>query len=57
MQINLQAIIMKRYVTKSNVNIVEEMVNMISASRSYEANATALDANKQMAQKALEIGN
>lgn len=45
------------YVTKSNVNIVEEMVNMISASRSYEANATALDANKQMAQKALEIGN
>lgn len=44
------------YVTKSNVNIVEEMVNMISASRSYEANATALDANKQMAQKALEIG-
>ncbi|MCQ2978993.1 MAG: flagellar basal body rod protein FlgC [Clostridia bacterium] len=45
------------YVTKSNVNIVEEMVNMISASRSYEANATALDANKSMAQKALEIGN
>ena len=44
------------YVEKSNVNIVEEMVNMISASRSYEANATALDANKQMAQKALEIG-
>lgn len=44
------------YVTKSNVNIVEEMVNMISASRSYEANATALDANKSMAQKALEIG-
>ena len=45
------------YVTKSNVNIVEEMVNMISASRSYEANATALDANKSMAQKALEIGS
>lgn len=44
------------YVEKSNVNIVEEMVNMISASRSYEANATALDANKSMAQKALEIG-
>lgn len=45
------------YVTKSNVNIVEEMVNMISASRSYEANATAMDANKSMAQKALEIGS
>ncbi len=44
------------YVTKSNVNIVEEMVNMISASRSYEANVTAMDASKSMAQKALEIG-
>jgi flagellar basal-body rod protein FlgC len=39
-----------------NVNIVEEMVNMISASRSFEANATAVRATKDMAGIALEIG-
>ncbi len=39
-----------------NVNIVEEMVNMISASRSFEANATAVGATKDMAAIALEIG-
>ena len=39
-----------------NVNIVSEMVNMISASRSYEANVTAMNAMKSMAVKALEIG-
>jgi len=44
------------YVLKPNVNIVTEMVNMISASRSYEASVTAMDSNKAMAQKALEIG-
>lgn len=44
------------YVARPNVNIIEEMVNMISASRSYEANVTAMNAMKAMAAKALEIG-
>lgn len=44
------------YVLYPNVNTMEEMVNMISALRSYEANATALNATKNMAMKALEIG-
>ncbi|HHX59576.1 MAG TPA: flagellar basal body rod protein FlgC [Epulopiscium sp.] len=44
------------YVAMPNVNIVSEMVNMISASRSYEANVTAMNAMKSMATKALEIG-
>ena len=39
-----------------NVNPVEEMANMISAQRSYEANVTAMGTAKAMAQKALEIG-
>lgn len=39
-----------------NVEIVSEMVNMISATRAYEANVTALSASKSMAVKALEIG-
>ena len=44
------------YVTYPNVNIVEEMTNLIDASRSYEANVTAFDASKAMAMKGLEIG-
>lgn len=44
------------YVNTPNVNIVEEMVDMISATRSYEANVTAMNAAKSMAMKALEIG-
>jgi len=44
------------YVTMPNVNIVEEMVNMISASRSYEANITAINNTKAMLSKTLEIG-
>ncbi len=44
------------YVLMPNVNIVTEMVNMISATRSYEANVTALNATKSMLMKALEIG-
>ncbi len=44
------------YVAMPNVNPVEEMANMISAQRSYEANVTAMNAAKSMAQKALEIG-
>ncbi len=45
----------KGYVQQSNVNIVTEMVDMISASRSYEANLTALNSSKQMAKDSLEI--
>ncbi|WP_053957443.1 flagellar basal body rod protein FlgC [Inediibacterium massiliense] len=44
------------YVQMPNVDIVTEMVNMISATRSYEANVTAMNATKSMAMKALEIG-
>ena len=44
------------YVRLPNVNVVTEMVDMISASRAYEANMTALNAAKSMALKALEIG-
>ncbi len=44
------------YVRFPNVNLLEEMVNMMSASRSYEANVTALNTTKAMAAKALEIG-
>ena len=46
----------KGYVAMPNVNLMEEMVNMISATRGYEANVTALKAAKDMALKALEIG-
>ena len=44
------------YVAMPNINLMEEMVNMISATRGYEANVTALKAAKEMALKALEIG-
>lgn len=44
------------YVTLPNINVIEEMVNMISATRSYEANVAAVNAAKNMALKALEIG-
>lgn len=44
------------YVRTPNVNVVTEMVDMISASRAYEANVTALNASKAMFNKALEIG-
>ncbi|NLB89476.1 MAG: flagellar basal body rod protein FlgC [Syntrophomonadaceae bacterium] len=44
------------YVNYPNVNIVEEMINMISATRSYEANAKVIEATKSMVLKALEIG-
>ena len=43
------------YVEMPNVNIVVEMVNMISASRSYEANVTALTTARTMNSKTLEI--
>ena len=46
----------KGYVELPNVNIVEEMTDMISASRSYEANAQIIIGSRQMFMKALEIG-
>ncbi|MGA1847107.1 flagellar basal body rod protein FlgC [Deferribacter abyssi] len=44
------------YVAYPNINPIEEMVNMLEASRSYEANVTVLNTAKQLALKALEIG-
>ena len=44
------------YVEFPNVNIVNEMVDMISASRSYEANTAVINGAKNMFMKALEIG-
>lgn len=44
------------YVEYPNVDIMKEMVELITASRSYEANVTALNSAKNMAQKTLEIG-
>jgi len=44
------------YVYKPNVNVVEEMANMISASRSYETNVQVADAAKQMLSKTLLMG-
>ncbi|MFO0596296.1 MAG: flagellar basal body rod protein FlgC [Myxococcaceae bacterium] len=43
------------FVTFPNVNPVHETVNLISASRGYEANATAVETLKSMAQRALDI--
>lgn len=44
------------YVEMPNVDLSQEMVDMISAYRSYEADVTAFNATKDMAVKALEIG-
>lgn len=44
------------YVEYPNVNVIEEMSDMISASRSYEASVTVLQTAKAMAMKALEMG-
>jgi flagellar basal-body rod protein FlgC len=44
------------YVEMPNVQVMSEMVNMIAATRAYEANTTALNNAKQIALKALEIG-
>ncbi|NLT95118.1 MAG: flagellar basal body rod protein FlgC [Clostridia bacterium] len=46
----------KGYVAMPNVDIFKEMVDLIGATRAYEANVTALNAAKSMAYKALEIG-
>jgi flagellar basal-body rod protein FlgC len=44
------------YVEYPNVNVVQEMVDMISASRSYEANTAIINGSKSMFMRALEIG-
>jgi flagellar basal-body rod protein FlgC len=44
------------YVAMPNVDPLREMTDLISATRSYEANVTAMNATKGMLQKALEIG-
>ncbi len=44
------------YVSYPNVNIVTEMTNLIDASRAYEANVTAFNATKSMAQAGLQVG-
>jgi flagellar basal-body rod protein FlgC len=44
------------YVAMPNVNVVEEMVNMITASRSYQANVEVLNTAKNMMLKTLTIG-
>lgn len=44
------------YIFKPNVNVVEEMSNMISASRSYQTSVQVADAAKQMLQRTLTLG-
>jgi flagellar basal-body rod protein FlgC len=44
------------YVAMPNVNVMEEMVNMMMASRAYEANTAAFNASKKMAEAALDLG-
>jgi flagellar basal-body rod protein FlgC len=44
------------FVALPNVNVIEEMADMITATRAYEANVTAVQAAKAMALKALDLG-
>lgn len=44
------------YVAYPKINLMEEMANMIQATRSYEANVSAIQATKEMALGAMEIG-
>lgn len=44
------------YVAMPNISVLKEMVDMMSATRSYQANVTSINAAKRMALKALEIG-
>ncbi len=43
------------YVRMPNVNMIEEMIDMISTSRTYEANVTVMDAAKQIAKRTMDI--
>lgn len=44
------------YVAYPNVDMAEEMVDMMTAIRTYDANVTAINSNKEVLQRALEIG-
>ena len=44
------------YVAYPDINIMQEMVDMVSANRSYEANASIIESTNSMASRALEIG-
>jgi len=44
------------YVAMPNIDLISEMVNMMTATRSYEANVTAINATKLMAQRAIDLG-
>lgn len=44
------------YVAYPNINLMEEMTNMIQATRAYEANVSAMNNSKSMAMSALDIG-
>ena len=44
------------YVAYPNVNVMREMVDLISATRAYEANVTTINSSKDMAVRALQIG-
>ncbi len=45
------------YVLLPDINVMEEMVDLLSAVRSYEANLTAYNATKALVRRLLEIGN
>ena len=45
------------YVAYPNIDLMSEMVNLMTASRTYEANVTALNASKTLALKAIELGS
>lgn len=47
----------KGYVAMPNINMVTEMVNLITASRAYEANSTVVNSAKGMIMKAIELGS
>jgi len=47
---------LRGYLRMPNINVIEEMANMISASRNFEANVTAVKTAKHMAGRAIDIG-
>lgn len=44
------------FVSMPNVSVINEMINLISASRAYDSNITAINTTKQLAMKAIDIG-
>ncbi|PIQ97926.1 MAG: flagellar basal body rod protein FlgC [Nitrospinae bacterium CG11_big_fil_rev_8_21_14_0_20_56_8] len=44
------------YVAMPNINLMTEMVDMVTTQRSFEANVTAINASKAMAQRAIDLG-